>query len=169
MMKKKSIKIIYLLMILCIISIILYVNIYPPIFEIQGTYHEYYDERRDNKSVYKYYMVQNPPSSNDNLLKMMKEYFQKTDEAKSLLLEQIKKSPEEEIQIEFIFCKKSYSPFGLHRFWRSERWDYIQSYSQYYIARYQLTYNNGVCTDVYAVFDPLYDCVETNTYEFVQQ
>ena len=147
----------------------LFVNIYPPVFEIPGTYHEEHTTNSSGKDVIvinKYYLVQTPPNYEAGLIDMVRHQLSKNDEANTLLKQQIEKNPDKDIRIDLQFCKKSN---GIHRFWRAGRWDDILAYSDSYIILYSLSYSNGTCEEEFKIFNPLLETVETNTFKYEAQ
>lgn len=161
-------KAIKLIVIFTIILWGFYVNVYPPIFELRGTYLEYYSSVYREQRVQKNYLIQNPPKNSDDLKDLVKEYLFKTVEPYTILNDQIDKYPDENIWISVYFYRKN---FVLHRFWRPESSDDLtyEPMRQYVILAYHLEYNcrTRTCTESYHIYDPYENSIEENTFKFV--
>ena len=141
---------------------VVYVNVFPPIYEIAETYScDNWDFRQeDHRSEFytfsRYYMIQNPPKNEDALLQLTDEYVCENDLFVNAPDAADADKAGSEYNVSLIFCKKSYSPFGINRFWHG-KWDNygIDSYGEYYLVMYHAKVQDGKAVegDVYTNID----------------
>ncbi|MGN0696156.1 MAG: hypothetical protein ACI4J5_05240 [Oscillospiraceae bacterium] len=145
-------RIVVLVLLLVLAAVLVFVNVYPPIYELQQTYYcSNWDVREDDNHsdhyrFYRYYLIQNPPKNEEELVQLTDEYIRENDLYLNAPDPADADKAGDRYDVWLIFCKKSYSPFGIHRLWHGKLDCDIQSYGEYYIVIYHAEIRDGNVT-----------------------